>query len=117
MKFCPICEYYMPLDMSGEELTRLCKNCGHKEVEQKGMILETIVQEKASEAYKVYLNEFTKDDPTLPHTKSIKCPNTQSCPSRLNQKDSDTIYIKYDVPNLKFLYICNVCGEQWRSRS
>jgi hypothetical protein len=27
------------------------------------------------------------------------------------------IYIKYDVVNLMYLYICDICGEQWHSRS
>lgn len=108
---------YMPLDMGGEGLARTCKVCGHREEEKGGMILETVLHEKASEGYKVYLNEFTREDPTLPHTKLLKCPNTGTCPSRTGQKESDTIYIKYDVPNMKFLYICNVCGVQWKSRS
>jgi DNA-directed RNA polymerase subunit M/transcription elongation factor TFIIS len=117
MKFCPICEYYMPLDMGSEELSRICKVCGHREKEEPGLIMETIVQEKASEGYKVYMNEFTREDPTLPHTKLLKCPNTETCKTRTGNTESDTIYIKYDVPNLKFLYICNVCGIQWKSRS
>jgi hypothetical protein len=27
------------------------------------------------------------------------------------------IYIKYDSVNMKYMYICNVCGDSWRSRS
>ena len=27
------------------------------------------------------------------------------------------IYLKYDAVNMKFLYICNVCDTQWRSKA
>jgi DNA-directed RNA polymerase subunit M/transcription elongation factor TFIIS len=98
------------------ELTRFCRNCGHIEKEKKGLVMETVIQGQSSESYKVFLNEFTKEDPRLPHVKNLLCPNGQ-CKSRNGQAESDVIYIKYDTVNLKYLYICNVCGEQWRSRS
>ncbi len=128
---CPKCDYYMPLgegnldaELEGDDkakakdLIRYCRNCGHNQEEKKGLVMETIIQEKASDAYRVFLNEFTKQDPRLPHSKTLKCPN-KSCPSVTGGAESDVIYIKYDPVNLKFLYICNVtgCGTQWRSRS
>jgi hypothetical protein len=27
------------------------------------------------------------------------------------------MYIKHDQVNLKFIYICTVCKEQWRSKA
>ena len=119
---CPKCDYYMPLmegtnEMTGtKDLIRSCRNCGHAKDEQKGLVMETVVQEKASDAYRVYLNEFTKQDPRLPHIKTLKCPN-ESCPSRSAKAESDVIYIKYDTANMKYLYICTNCDTQWRSRS
>jgi len=127
---CPKCDYYMPLGGSADtgvegddavkagDLMRYCRNCGHNQEEKKGLVMETIIQEKASDAYRVFLNEFTKQDPRLPHSKTIKCPN-KACPSATGGVEPDTIYIKYDQTNLKFLYICNIagCGTQWRSRS
>ena len=123
---CPKCDYYMPLQEGqtgdGEDVTpdliRMCRNCGHSKEESKGLVMETVIQEKASDAYKVYLNEFTKDDPRLPHIKTLKCPNA-NCASRTSGAESDVIYIKYDMINMKYLYICTVegCNTQWRSRS
>ncbi len=78
--------------------------------------METIVQERSSEGYKVLLNEFTRQDPTLPHVTTLPCPN-KACETHTANKQRDVIIIKYDAQNLKFLYICNVCGDQWRSRS
>jgi aspartate carbamoyltransferase regulatory subunit len=78
--------------------------------------METIVQERSSEGYKILLNEFTRQDPTLPHVTTLPCPNTK-CLTQTGGKARDVIIIKYDNQNMKFIYICNVCGTQWRSRS
>jgi DNA-directed RNA polymerase subunit M/transcription elongation factor TFIIS len=130
MNFCPKCENYLYLEQASEDVTnaagiaekryflnRRCRTCGYNEVDvQGGLVNETIVQERASEGYKVLLNEFTRQDPTLPHVNTLPCPNTGTCQS-YKGKPRDVIIIKYDAQNMKFLYICNVCGEQWRSRS
>jgi DNA-directed RNA polymerase subunit M/transcription elongation factor TFIIS len=139
MNFCPKCENYLYLEQGEEEtkdaagktqkryyLNRRCRTCGYVEVDKKGgLVNETIVQERASEGYKILLNEFTRQDPTLPHVNTLPCPNTTGdsstgkpiCPTYASNKPRDVIIIKYDAQNMKFLYICNVCGEQWRSRS
>jgi hypothetical protein len=126
---CPKCDYYMPLanvqvtetDEEGNEVTerkvmRICRACGHQEDEKQGLVMETAIQQNASESHRVFVNEYTKNDPRLPHTETLKCPN-DACASRTGQAKSDVIYIKYDTANMKFLYICNVCDTQWKSRS
>ena len=97
-----------------EDLLRVCRNCGYKQAEQKGLVMETIIQEKASEAYYVFINKFTREDPRLPHLTTIPCPN-EECDTKRGVP-TDTIYIKYDPINMKYLYICNVCETHWRSR-
>lgn len=123
--FCPTCRYYLYLHQERREdekeqediLRRICRNCGYQEEDTKGgLILEIDLKEKTSEGYKILLNEFTKNDPTLPHVKTIKCPNS-NCDSNTKGVERDVIYIKYDAVNLKFLYICNVCDTKWRSKS
>lgn len=117
MKFCPKCENYLYMDTKTDKLLRICRTCGYSEEDtQGGLAMETIVQERTSEGYKILLNEFTRQDPTLPHVRTLPCPR-QSCPTNIKGEPRDVIIIKYDAQNLKFLYICNVCGEQWRSRS
>lgn len=127
IQFCPTCDYYLYLKAkvpakSGAiiptDLLRICHNCGYqKEDTGGGLVMETDLQEKTSEGYKVLLNEFTKMDPTLPHLNTIKCPNKE-CMSNKTGAESDIIYMKYDPINLKYLYLCNVegCGAQWRSK-
>ena len=92
-------------------------NCGFKEIETTGgLISETLVQQKSSEAFKIMINEFTKQDNTLPHIKMIPCPRA-TCTTNTEGTQKDVIYMTYDGPGKKNLYICTVCGEQWKSRS
>lgn len=115
IEFCPICHNYMYLDTSNDSLTKTCKTCGNTKKEEKGgLIMETILQAKSSEEYKYIVNEFTKEDPRLPHFKTLKCPNGQ-CPTVSGGQPSDVIVIKYDQKNLRFVYICNICSTEWRS--
>ena len=118
MKVCDVCKnvYIMRLQPTGK-LFWECLTCGITE-EQKGgcLLMETLVQERSSEGYKILLNEFTRQDPTLPHVRNIKCPK-ETCESNTGSEEKDVIYIKYDPVNMKYMYICNVCGEAWRSRS
>jgi DNA-directed RNA polymerase subunit M/transcription elongation factor TFIIS len=139
MNFCPKCENYLYLEQGSRDivtpgegtmkeyfLNKRCRTCGFVQVDHEGgLVNETIVQERASEGYKILLNEFTRQDPTLPHVSTLPCPNTNgnpatnkpACPTYTQGKPRDVIIIKYDAQNMKFLYICNVCEEQWRSRS
>ena len=126
--FCPKCKYYLYLDQVDVEsedkaskkiektLRRICRNCGYQHQDQQGgLILEIDLKEKTSEGYKILMNEFTKNDPTLPHVNTIKCPNV-GCETNISGKEKDVIYIKYDAVNLLYLYICDICGEKWHSR-
>jgi len=124
MKFCAVCHYYLYLQpdtyvradgATAEKLMRICRSCGYQEDDAGGLVLETDLKEKTSEGYKIMLNEFTQSDPTLPHLDTIKCPNG-SCSTNTAAAQKDVIYLKYDTVNLKYLYICNVCNHQWRSK-
>ena len=116
-KFCPACGNMYKMKLQDGVLFWTCLSCG-EQVKQEGgcLLVETLVQERSSEGYRILLNEFTRQDATLPHVKNIKCPKT-GCASNDAGAEKDVIYIKYDPVNMKYLYICNVCGEAWRSRS
>jgi hypothetical protein len=99
-----------------------CKNCGHSEkLEPKNadeaLILETQFRSGSSASGAssgITVNQYTKMDPTLPHIKSLRCPNA-SCESITGTKERDVIYIKTDPVNMKFQYVCTVCDAQWVS--
>ena len=119
MRFCPKCDYYLYLDTMGGVLKRICKLCSYSENDTEGgCVMETVVQERSSEGYKILVNEFTSEDPTLPHVNTLPCPNT-ACPTNSagTKPPRDVIIIKFDAQNMKFLYICNVCNQLWKSRS
>ena len=127
MRFCPTCDYYLYLSPNVEDSTALilqCRNCGFSESmlpkkSEDALILETTFKSSGTSAglgaSGVTVNSYTLSDPTLPHTKSIKCPN-DSCPSATKADARDIIYIKTDSSGLKFQYICTVCTNQWRSQ-
>lgn len=120
IRFCPVCRYYLYVEANTgttESLYRLCRNCGYRKADENGGLLtEMVIQERAAEGYKILLNEFTRRDPRLPHIKKdIKCPDP-GCDSNHGKSDPDVIYIKYDPVNMLYLYICDICGHQWRSR-
>jgi DNA-directed RNA polymerase subunit M/transcription elongation factor TFIIS len=113
LEFCNVCENYLYLDTSNDKLTKSCKTCGYKKDGEGGLITETIIHAKSSEEYKYVVNEFTKQDPRLPHFKNLKCPNA-ACASQTTGQN-DVIVIKYDQKQLRFVYICSICDAKWRS--
>lgn len=118
MKVCSTCQnmFVMRLQPNGKLFWK-CLSCGIEEEQEGGCLLvETLVQERSSEGYRILLNEFTRQDATLPHVKNVKCPKGD-CPSNGGGAERDVIYIKYDTVNMKYMYICNICGDTWRSRS
>jgi len=109
------CGYYMHAVASDNKLNRVCSNCGHTEEDKGGVIVESYIKERASESYKILYNEFTRQDPTLPYLKDLKCPNS-TCDSNKGAAERKVYLIKYDDKNLKFVYICNACSHTWTSR-
>jgi DNA-directed RNA polymerase subunit M/transcription elongation factor TFIIS len=119
MRFCPVCSYYLYLQ--GEEtLELLCRHCGYKtdmrpKSSAEALILETNVSAANTAKQTVsVINDYTKLDPTLPHLKTIPCPN-EACPTQAEPDRRDILYVKTDAKNLKYQYCCMVCNTQWGS--
>ena len=49
-----------------------------------------------------------KDNPNL------KCPNSE-CDCNKKNTESSFKYIQYNADDMKYIYICNVCGQKWNN--
>jgi len=120
MKFCTRCDNMYGYDITPAGANLKCNTCGHSEpfkpaTKEDALVLETNFRSGSSAggaASGITVNAYTRQDPTLPHVKTIICRNGE-CPSVANSDLRDVIYIKTDPTNLKFQYICNVCESQW----
>ena len=114
--FCDNCDnvMYVYLDKNDEtpKLYLYCKKCLNKQEYTGNLLYNNDHYIDLSE--NINNNKFINYDITFPHIKSanIKCPNSD-CPSILENKESDIIYIKYDKDNMKYIYSCNHCGQKW----
>jgi len=135
MKFCSNCEnmYYFKLDKEdSNKLLFHCRNCGHETSEltkEDTCVLSTKVN-TIQEKFIHSINEYTKEDPTLPRTTTIKCPN-QKCIGKherpaasgagvdrdpgLDVPSTEVIYIRYDETNMKYVYMCTACDTTWKT--
>lgn len=119
MHFCVKCDnmYYMKLKKGDtNKLIYYCRNCQHEAddlTESDVCVLKTQVK-RNEEKYTHVINEYTKEDPTLPRIKTIKCPN-QDCPSNKSELEREVIYIRYDDSKMKYVYMCVGCNTMWKT--
>lgn len=124
MHFCKTCSnmYYVKLsDSDNNKLSYYCRNCGTTD---DTMIAENICVSKInlnnnSQKIDLFVNQYTKLDPTLPRTSSIKCPN-EKCSSNINDATTSTgerevLYIRYDDSKMKYIYMCCKCDFTWKT--
>ena len=122
MRFCEVCNnmYYNQLDSQDpNKLTHYCRYCGHIDnsllVEGVCVLNTQFKKGNESKSLDLMVNRFTKLDPTLPRTTSMKCPNGE-CPTHkaeYGKKPTEIIYMRYDDDNMKYLYICVECDHKW----
>ena len=120
MHFCKICEnmlYIRLLESNSNDLEYYCRQCGNSDklITKENICVATtniVTQEKA---YIHDINEYTKHDPTLPRTNTIKCPS-ETCSSNLEEgANREIIYLRYDDKNMKYIYLCKVCNISWKT--
>ena len=116
MEFCTKCDnmYYMKVN-DDNKLIYHCKYCGNEDAEAiNTQNLKVYKFTKESKKKDIHINEFTKYDPTLPHSSNIKCPNTQ-CKSNDEAQSvpQKVIYLRYDDTSMKYTYLCYHCNHNW----
>jgi DNA-directed RNA polymerase subunit M/transcription elongation factor TFIIS len=128
IEFCRQCQNMLYMSFRSEdgrpELIYHCKQClfeesattmragtGHKVVAP----IHTENYEDDQASYKQFVNDYIREDSTLPHISDIECPNTKC--SRPPKAMNDVLLVKYDVVNLKYLYHCTYCSTFWKTNS
>jgi len=119
MHFCEKCDnmYYLKIGQeNANNLIYYCRNCGHEDTTLTAnniCVSETHIK-RNEQKYSHILNEYTKQDPTLPRINTIKCPN-QECKSNNDEEHREVIYIRYDDTNMKYIYLCAKCDTMWKT--
>ena len=125
MNFCNTCNnmYYIKLsDSDNNKLSYYCRNCGSidNNISTNNICVSKININNNSQKIDLFVNKYTKLDPTLPRTNSIKCPNN-NCSSNIEgmddskKKEREILYIRYDDTNMKYIYMCCNCDFVWKT--
>lgn len=118
MRFCPVCRNAYSLIANENNLVLNCKKCGNEEPMKPSNMKEALISEsifknnRTADDTLTMINEFTREDPTIPNVKGLRCPNVQ-CDSQTDLSIRQAIYVKTDVKALKYQYECTVCRTQW----
>ena len=101
-----------------KNLIHHCKSCLYSEpYSKKDNCIYSIQFKKYDNSEYINNNPYVTHDITLPKIKNnpnIKCVNPE-CISITESKECDITYIKYDMENMKYIYICNHCGQKWKN--
>jgi hypothetical protein len=99
-----------------KQLVHYCKACNYQEIQENKESFLIIDDNKIDDTtkYSQYINKYLKHDPTLPRVNNIVCPN-KDC-TKIQDKDNEVIYIKYDITNMKYLYYCCHCDFFWKTK-
>lgn len=117
--FCKQCQNmtFLYTDES-KNLIHHCKACLYSEpYMKKNNCIYSIQFKKYDNSEYINSNPYVTHDITLPKIKNnpnIKCINKE-CISITESKECDITYIKYDMENMKYIYICNHCGQKWKN--
>ena len=117
MRFCEICDNltYLTTSKDDNQLKYHCRSC--KQYTSCDDNINTSVYKNnyggsKNIYYEMFINKYTKYDPTLPHVNNMQCQN-ENCNSHKQGIDSDIIYIRYDEEKMKYIYLCCVCDKAW----
>lgn len=116
MEFCEVCDNLLYVKSNeNKQLVKYCKHCAFQKVETNSAaikISETIYSEDDL-LYNQHVNKYLRYDPTLRRIRDplVSCPNP-NC--RVDEDKKQTLYIKYHPQNMKYLYVCENCGETWK---
>ena len=117
MEFCDNCDNMLYIKNNEDnDLVKFCKHCSFSKIENTSKCIK-ISETKYSEddlLYNQNINNYLRYDPTLRRIRDINitCPNTEKCNKSVDEQQ--VLYIKYDNKNMKYLYVCDHCGNIWK---
>ncbi len=119
MHFCSKCQnmYYIRISSEDEDkLIYYCRNCGNEDenLTKENVCVSKTQLKRSEQKYNHIINEYTKLDPTLPRTNTIKCPYSE-CTSNKGKNEREVISIRYDDINLYYIYLCAKCDTVWKT--
>ena len=99
-----------------KKLVHACKVCGQiEDFKSETNCIYTASFNKFDISTFLNQNKYISHDMTLPTIKNntnINCPN-EECMTNKEQIDKSFKYIKYDEERMKYLYVCESCGQKW----
>ena len=118
VKFCNNCDNLLYLYTDDEnKLYLACKSCVNKEIYKDNTVNVLNNKKDIDISHIINNNNNLTNDITLPEIKgnnNIKCIN-DTCESITEKLDSKITYYKYDNDNMRYLYICQYCGQKWKN--
>ena len=117
INFCPECHNMTYIHETDEKtLVHVCKICGYQEdFQNKSSCIYSSKFSKFDVSTFLNQNKYITHDKTLPSIKNnenITCPNDE-CLTNNEGIEKSFKYIKYDEDQLKFMYVCETCGQSW----
>jgi len=117
MKFCKFCNNMLYISTDPEKrMIYLCNTCGDSQVVNTTSESVCVIDDNKIDdniLFNQYINKYIKYDPSLPRVNNIECPN-KDC-TRQPEEEVETIYLKYDFANMKYVYYCCYCEHFWRT--
>ena len=71
--------------------------------------------EDMDKSHVVNRNKYITHDNVLPKIKNnpnVKCLR-DDCPTNQDGVESSITFLKYDFDNMRYMYICDECGNSW----
>jgi len=130
MHFCEKCDnmYYIKVKgdddvgKSANSLIYYCRKCGHenKDLTSNNICVSKVYIKRAEQQFNHSINAYTKNDPTLPRSTTIKCPTCATASASNSSAaaaagENEVIYIRYDDAHMKYVYLCTKCETTWKT--
>ena len=119
MEFCEQCDNLLTLSKSSDsdELQYHCRACRKSypcPEDFNPCVFKKNYGGSEEVFYEMFVNKYTKYDPTLPHSHNMKCP-IDNCAAETERKKEkpDIIHVRYSDTNKSYIYLCCKCDKAW----